>query len=284
MRALAYMTCDRPEYVQASLKALQEADLDGTDLVIFHDLSSQAGYVDVGCLISAFARAQHCRLVLRKEKHGVGCGHIAARAQLFDEGYDVVVQLEDDMVIAPWAVQAILRLHEVVAARVAAPVMVSMFSKFVAKEGQDWPLALRCMETGLSSTFMAMGKDAWARVRELLLLYDGHLRSDGVPKPYKQRDHEAIRGFFSWALNFPVSAQVATSQDAALKMACLARQVAYYSTSVSHAMHIGVHGEHCTPAVYERNGYGLTELPPVTAEMVMAAVEDPFYIGLDRLW
>jgi hypothetical protein len=279
--ALAVSAWNRPDYFHAVLNSYREADLTGVDVFFFIDgpiptsaaVPAQIDQVEAQAVEFA-GRAN----VFRREKN-VGVPHqiYEAKRKLFDEmGYDLVISAVDDVVIAPYAVPAVLALYERLAARPSGkPFTADIYNTLVASR-EDKARQLGEIRVNGSMVFYAMGRDVWSKIGPVLSEYCSRfiqpLIDAGHPRPYKKRPHRAIRAWFSELKGVEIPPTFASSQDGCVRIAMDINGIEPWTTVVNHCANIGVNGEHCNIGVYRKLKFDQMNLDLFDRDEVLAAL------------
>ena len=272
-RALAVFGHSRPELLRRVLA--QVPQLDGAnefDLWCFIDgpREHDAELVQQ-CEAVARAVVPRERLVVRGKNLGVGLHQTGARRFLFEEqGYDAVLQVEDDVELSPCALTALGALHHAKPGLVGHSFMDTRSSreKLGALRDVRPGAALLCaLITGEVYDATAGTMDAYAE-RFLMPL---HQRG----RPYKWRDDAAIRKFLSDLVGHDVTSLYPTSQDAVLLAACVAADVPAWSPTVNHIRHVVDTGEHVLPSSDVGIACRRTKLDLFPGAVAVTALSDP---------
>jgi len=274
-RAIVVFGHDRPALLRRVLAQVPELDAANEfDLWCFIDGPRDDG-ASVALVRQCEAVARRAvpagRLVVRGKNLGVGLHQTGARRFLFEEqGYDEVIQAEDDVELAPCALTALGALHH------ARPGLIG--HSFMDTRSHDDKLrALHDVRPGTAlvcALITGAVYDATAEVMDTYaerFLMPLHQRG----RAYKWRDDDAIRAFLSDLVGFDVTPLYPTSQDATLLAACVAAGVPTWSPTVNHIRHVVDTGEHVLPSSRVGVACRETKLHKLPGAAVVTALSDP---------
>ena len=246
----------RPEYLRPVLASHAAADLPGVDRFFFvdgpipGDTDEHRARIDES---EALCRAAGGEVFRRERNVGVAHQIFESKRLLFGErGHDVVISCVDDVLIAPYAVPAVLALRDrLKGTRATADIYNTTLATPKEKAGR-----LGNIMVNGDMVFCAMGKAEWDSIRptyaEYIRRFIQPLRDAGLARPYRHRPHGPIREWLAELNGGSIAATYPTSQDGCVCMALKAQGIVTYSTVVNHCMNIGVLGEHCNPRVFKK--------------------------------
>ena len=278
-RALVIFAYDRPTYLQRLLRVLPTlVGLDDYDVWCFIDGPRDGAAARVDSCAAAAQAASHVNHVVRRDENlGVGLHQIDARRRLFEqEGYGVVVQIEDDVVPAPYALRALDALHASTRALAQGPVLAA--HNFINTRCLEAKAdALRDVVQQASLVCARFDGDVYDAVCDAVDAYSAKflepLHARG--RPYKARNDATIRQFLSELTGVQLDLLYPTSQDACVLAACVAGGVHLRMPTVNHVVHQADTGEHVLPNSAVGVGCRATSLDTFDAASVVAALGDP---------
>jgi len=255
-KAVVVFAHARPKILARCLGALSKCDdLDSYDVWIFQDAArDEVEKADVEAAADLIASCDFIHTHVVEEMNlGLGLNLIYARERLFSEQeYDVVVQVEDDIIVAPYALRALEALAEsnaAVGALEDQPIVGLRFFDALNRNEAQKISALREVEQHCPLVCARLTKFHWAAMRDVVLDYAKKflepLRRRG--RPYKWRDDDGIRAYLSAAVGVGLPSTWATGQDGAMVVDALAARIPMFAPTVNHVLHVGLRGEHVTP-------------------------------------
>lgn len=288
--AIVISVFDRPEYTAKCLKSL-ENNTDYAQYPLFiladgpppDDEISQANVLTVRKQLKNLKHPNKI-IIARNENVGVGINITEGKNTIFDTyDFDQLILCVDDCLFAPYAIRALLTFHEALGKKLPAGELYTtdLFSPAVMTKEEK----LRHMSTiaeGGGHVFYVLTREIWELEREMLeeyltLFIRPHVGN--ASRPYRQRKHDAVREWLEKKLGSKVHPRYATSQDAVVSIAMKINNINPYTSYVIHVVNIGVHGEHCTPAVYNRLRFGEQRLDDFPPELVIDALKNPKFLS-----
>lgn len=276
----------RPAYFRQSLVSLMaNPEVEDYDLWCFIDGPRGVEPADkMDAIEKCFRRhTPATSRVLRRERN-VGVGHQIVGALdrlLVEEHYDRAIWMPEDVVVAPYALAALLALQDAAQQRVGvhrlALASMSMNCQLPLEEKRA---SLRKLRPVTKFYFVCITRDVWAACRtlqhEYLRRFIQPYVTAGDPAPYRRRNTRRIRAWFAELLGRSC-AGVPSSQDFAFTVAVELARVYPVVPLVNHAHYIGKVGEHGTPAAFRRSGYHRVTLDLFPREKVIEALSNPVF-------
>lgn len=272
--AILLLGFNRVDYFQQTLAALESnSAAHKCDLHVYLDGGEKARQPELVKLVedSSFTNPT---FVLRQENWGIGRHLIDARRTLFDTlGYDRVILLEDDMLLAPSYIQTVLDLSDwsqqfcdigtVMAYNInhdSAELQSEQMPDVVATNRHFWGYV--------------MTREVWDIIKHIIYDFEKKYLSKNT---YRDRSHFRIRWMFMRSVMskkrnirsgtklipaecltppFPrIPRKSPTSQDAITALALWHHGFGRVTTRVSRAEYIGVEGFSFSPKLYADFGF-----------------------------
>lgn len=254
--AIVMLACRRPEYFRRSLSRVLVND-DVREMPLWLALDGPENAKDaenVSKTSEIFDAVDH------PDKHKVclksSAGPCLPTLRTFDAafaaGADRVIRVEDDLLLAPYALRALGILHEQLTKTHglgAASVMHYNVDDYGTKRAR---LREVC-HTDNVQVFIC-DKDLWEQIRGDLDEYQTRfLTHPGVARPYRARNNGAVRVWLRKLMDGdPGPWDVVTSHDAVIRASIRRHRAFFATTVVNHAVCIGAVGEHTRPATHKR--------------------------------
>lgn len=268
-RPIAIFSFDRPDYLEQVLQSLkaQTAPLAAERVFLFQDGRRDRHGRDIAdqrkieaCIASFHAHFPGARAFVSPGNLGLALNVARAENYFFDElraeaGYF----FEDDLVLSPHYLTALDALADLALSneRIA---YVAAYGSHRAPL-RDQKLAPQKVVPMVHRWGYALTRRQWAAQRPLLAPY---------LELIAENRRRAIRAYFS-KLGF---SSAATTQAAAKDVASCVLGTAKVMSLACFGKYIGAIGEHGTPAFYEREGFGATELYPDAVASFVPPTED----------
>ncbi len=268
-KALFMGAWNRAGYAHQALKAVaQFEDLGSYDFYLFLDGVTDDEDREAQLAIKESAAQVPNTTVVEWPAH-LGCdsSFIDARKYLFeDQGYDVVVQMDDDVVMAPYALRALEALSQR-GGPCSLPTLWAWCTESVTWKQAHLGECIPTPPAQPSFIFTWFTRLAYERTRSFMALYR-ELYSSEWPR---RRDAASIRAWYR-TLGVKDPESWATGADGALAATAQHLGIPLLQPVVNHGLYIGVEGAHSDSAgtVFHRLGADrmkLDLLPQVVAAL-----------------
>tara|TARA_B100000965_G_C19459824_1_gene699168 strand:- start:35 stop:964 length:930 start_codon:yes stop_codon:yes gene_type:complete len=271
--AILLLGFNRTDYFQQVLSSLENnADAFNHDLHVYLDGGPKSKQEEIVELVKS-SKFENVTYVMRDSNWGIGRHLIDARRTLFDElGYDRILLLEDDMVLAPTYVETVFAISDwsskyddigtVMAYNInhdSEDLQIQQMNQLIATNRHFWGYVIT--------------KKVWDEIKHIIYEFEQNYL---LKYTYTNRPHRRIRWFFmrKWLSKgrakkqnclvssdlvvapFPkLPFRVATSQDAITALALWHHGYSRITTRVSRAEYVGIEGYSFSPEVYESQGF-----------------------------
>ena len=295
--AILLLGFNRTDYFQQVLSSLENnVDAFNHDLHVYLDGGPKAKQQEIVDLVKS-SKFENVTYVLRDSNWGIGRHLIDARRTLFDQlGYDRILLLEDDMVLAPTYVETVFAISDwsskyddigtVMAYNInhdSQDLQIQQMNQVIATNRHFWGYAIT--------------KKVWDEIKHIIYEFEQNYL---LKYTYTNRPHRRIRWFFmrKWLSKrrakkqnclvssdlvvapFPkLPFRVATSQDAITALALWHHGYSRITTRVSRAEYVGIEGYSFSPEVYESQGFNNQNLLDFTS---FDSIEDYKFISKDE--
>ena len=271
--AILLLGFNRTDYFQQVLSSLENnADAFNHDLHVYLDGGPKSRQDEIVNLVKA-SKFQNVTYVLREENWGIGRHLIDARRTLFDQlGYDRILLLEDDMVLAPNYVKTVFDISD------WASTYGDIGTVMAYNINHDEPEIQATQTNHVISTNRhfwgyVITKKVWDDIKHIIYEFESKYL---LKYTYTNRPHRRIRWLFmrKWisrkrhqksnpmipteCMTPPFSKfpfRVATSQDAITALALWHHGYSRITTRVSRAEYVGVEGYSFSKEVFENQGF-----------------------------
>lgn len=277
--ALAVPTYNRAAYFLATITALAGADWTGVqDTWVFVDGPTSDADVQAQATMRGLLRQilPGVQLHVWGEHLGPDIALPRMHRALFDQGYDAVLQVEDDLIVAPYALQALQALHDGAVVAAKTDLIMPTLHAWCA-EGREWKrsrlhdvqMTPANVPSYLCTLLTRPVFEATRAPVDAYLATLARVDSRDVPRP-------AVRGLIAEILGWPALPPLmdwATSYDGVLGAACYAAGVWAVQPTVNHGVYIGRVGAHDNTRIFEQYGAGDMHLDLFPG--VVAALAEP---------
>jgi len=271
--AILLLGFNRTDYFQQVLSSLENnADAFNHDLHVYLDGGPKAKQQAIVEIVNS-SQFENVTFVLRDRNWGIGRHLIDARRTLFDKlGYDRILLLEDDMVLAPTYVETVFSISDWSAKYddVGTVMAYNINHNSVKSQMQQMN---QVISTNRHFWGYVITKKVWDEIKHIIYEFEQKYL---LKYTYTNRPHRRIRWFFmrKWLSKsrrkkqnclvssdcvvapFPkLPFNVATSQDAITALALWHHGYSRITTRVSRAEYVGVEGYSFSPEVYESQGF-----------------------------
>jgi len=271
--AILLLGFNRTDYFQQVLSSLEKNSAAfNHDLHVYLDGGPKAKQQAIVDIVNS-SQFENVTFVLRDRNWGIGRHLIDARRTLFDElGYDRILLLEDDMVLAPTYVETVFSISDWSAKYddVGTVMAYNINHNPVKSQMQQMN---QVISTNRHFWGYVITKKVWDEIKHIIYEFEQKYL---LKYTYTNRPHRRIRWFFmrKWLSRgrqkkqnclvssdcvvapfpkFPFN--VATSQDAITALALWHHGYSRITTRVSRAEYVGVEGYSFSPEVYESQGF-----------------------------
>lgn len=271
--AILLLGFNRTDYFQQVLSSLENnVDAFNHDLHVYLDGGPKSKQEEIVDLVKS-SKFENVTYVMRDSNWGIGRHLIDARRTLFDQlGYDRILLLEDDMVLAPTYVETVFAISDwsskyddigtVMAYNInhdSEDLQIQQMNQVIATNRHFWGYVIT--------------KKVWDEIKHIIYEFEQNYL---LKYTYTNRPHRRIRWFFmrKWLSKgrakkqnclvssdlvvapFPkLPFRVATSQDAITALALWHHGYSRITTRVSRAEYVGIEGYSFSPEVYESQGF-----------------------------
>jgi hypothetical protein len=271
--AILLLGFNRTDYFQQVISSLEKNDeAFNHDLHIYLDGGPKSKQEEIVKIVKS-SKFENATCVLRDSNWGIGRHLIDARRTLFDQlGYDRILLLEDDMVLAPTYVETVFAISDwstkyddvgtVMAYNInhdSEDLQIQQMNQVIATNRHFWGYVIT--------------KKVWDEIKHIIYEFEQNYL---LKYTYTNRPHRRIRWFFmrKWLSKgrlekqnclvpsdcvvapFPnLPFRVATSQDAITALALWHHGYSRITTRVSRAEYVGIEGYSFSPEVYESQGF-----------------------------
>ena len=271
--AILLLGFNRTDYFQQVLSSLENnVDAFNHDLHVYLDGGPKSKQEEIVELVKS-SKFENVTYVMRDSNWGIGRHLIDARRTLFDQlGYDRILLLEDDMVLAPTYVETVFAISDwsskyddigtVMAYNInhdSEDLQIQQMNQVIATNRHFWGYVIT--------------KKVWDEIKHIIYEFEQNYL---LKYTYTNRPHRRIRWFFmrKWLSKgrakkqnclvssdlvvapFPkLPFRVATSQDAITALALWHHGYSRITTRVSRAEYVGIEGYSFSPEVYESQGF-----------------------------
>ena len=271
--AILLLGFNRTDYFQQVLSSLENnVDAFNHDLHVYLDGGPKSKQEEIVDLVKS-SKFENVTYVMRDSNWGIGRHLIDARRTLFDQlGYDRILLLEDDMVLAPTYVETVFAISDwsskyddigtVMAYNInhdSEDLQIQQMNQVIATNRHFWGYVIT--------------KKVWDEIKYIIYEFEQNYL---LKYTYTNRPHRRIRWFFmrKWLSKgrakkqnclvssdlvvapFPkLPFRVATSQDAITALALWHHGYSRITTRVSRAEYVGIEGYSFSPEVYESQGF-----------------------------
>ena len=271
--AILLLGFNRTDYFQQVISSLEKnVEAFNHDLHIYLDGGPKSKQEEIVKIVKS-SKFENATYVLRDSNWGIGRHLIDARRTLFDQlGYDRILLLEDDMVLAPTYVETVFAISDwstkyddvgtVMAYNInhdSEDLQIQQMNQVIATNRHFWGYVIT--------------KKVWDEIKHIIYEFEQNYL---LKYTYTNRPHRRIRWFFmrKWLSKgrlekqnclvpsdcvvapFPnLPFRVATSQDAITALALWHHGYSRITTRVSRAEYVGIEGYSFSPEVYESQGF-----------------------------
>ncbi len=295
--AILLLGFNRTDYFQQVLSSLENnVDAFNHDLHVYLDGGPKSKQEEIVDLVKS-SKFENVTYVMRDSNWGIGRHLIDARRTLFDQlGYDRILLLEDDMVLAPTYVETVFAISDwsskyddigtVMAYNInhdSEDLQIQQMNQVIATNRHFWGYVIT--------------KKVWDEIKYIIYEFEQNYL---LKYTYTNRPHRRIRWFFmrKWLSKgrakkqnclvssdlvvapFPkLPFRVATSQDAITALALWHHGYSRITTRVSRAEYVGIEGYSFSPEVYESQGFNNQNLLDFSS---FDSIEDYKFISKDE--
>lgn len=276
---------DRPDYLKMSLDSLSQVE-GIRDYPIFFFLDGPYDNdTAIRCAKSydLCSKFDHPNVTIAQLSKNLGVAHqiYISKQIIFEEDYEAVVSLVDDVEYSPCSLKALVAAYEKALEKYdPSKVTMDIFNRTLSsrdeKEGQ-----LGEIIEGRDQMAYIMHKDVWSSVEPYLKQYTDMFIQPNIslPRPYRVRNHQRIRQWFADiskqttdGREYVIGPDFPTSQDACVEIAMFKHNITRLTTKVNHVRHIGAYGEHMLPHLHQEMGFSSMKLDVFSSEQVVEAL------------
>lgn len=257
--ALAVPAYNRPAYFFAAITALAAADRRSvTDTYVFFDGAQTPQDRAAQDLMREYVKQllPEAQVHLWEEHLGPDLALPRMHRELFNAGYSAVLQVEDDYVIAPYALEALFALHTGAAEQwgheLILPTMHAWCTALWTQKRGRLKLVDRTPANVPSYLCTLLTRRVFDLTRRPVDEYCAMIRAAGtIPIG-------PVRGLIAETLrqSLDLHTMWATSYDGVLGAAAHAASVHAIQPAVNHGIYIGRHGAHDNTRIFDQYGAG----------------------------
>ena len=246
---------NRLDYIRETLPALCNSNnLSSFDLHIIQDgPRSQSDEIKTTQVENYIQQFISSNVYFTPRPHNLGLGQnlIQSKFELFAT-YDKIIQIEEDIIVAPYAIDLISKLYD--KHKKAHDTLVASISCFGSAPYPKKVAKLSKLINRVEWRFYCLDKPTWKKIKVEVAQYNQlFLHSHGNDIPYKTRDHRKIRRYFSDILGTNVGDAFPTGQDACMDILIKTNKIPIFTVAVNHSRDIGIRGEHTKSPKYISN-------------------------------
>ena len=246
---------NRLDYVQKTLPALcNSINLSNFDVHIVQDgPKSQTDEVKTNQVADFIQQFTSSNIFFTERPNNLGLGEnlIRSKFELFNH-YDRIIQIEEDIIVAPYAIDVINKLYDKY--KKTHDTLVTSISCFGMAPYDKKVAELGKLISRAEWRFYCLDRPTWNTIKSLLEQYSQlFLHELGTTIPYENRNSTQIHHFFSEILGVKIKKNSPTGQDACMDTVIKRNKIPIFTVAVNHSHDIGICGEHIKYPRYVSN-------------------------------